>query len=248
MKRKKNLKKLLNLEILDYTNITFKIGDLDMPYVRCKEIPNIDFIANYSQKKFYFKTHNTCLGFFEYDSQFDGLYGLWNGIYYGVDELQEYYKERFKGIRYFIAPDYSRCGDIPEIENYYRHFKSRIVSIWLTMNTKAVVIPLITTANNIGMKYMLDGIEDCNIVAFNTIGCINNTVQQKILKKAVENTVGRLKHLRSIVAYATTPDKDKVLDIFEYAINNNIEIQIPNNVLQTQNRIKGGEDYGSNKQ
>ena len=34
----------------------------------------------------------------EYDVVFDGLYGLWNAIYYGVKELQEFYVERFHGI------------------------------------------------------------------------------------------------------------------------------------------------------
>ena len=67
MKRKKNLKKLLNLSLLDYTNITPKYGELDMPYVRCKEIPQIDYLASYSQPSTYFKTERTCVSFFEYD-------------------------------------------------------------------------------------------------------------------------------------------------------------------------------------
>ena len=43
MKKKKNLKKLLNLGLLDYTNLTPKYGKLDMPYIRCKVVPDIDF-------------------------------------------------------------------------------------------------------------------------------------------------------------------------------------------------------------
>ena len=31
-----------------------------------------------------------------FDVFFDGLYGLWNAIYYGVEELQEFYIERFQ--------------------------------------------------------------------------------------------------------------------------------------------------------
>ena len=40
MRKKKNLKKLLNLGFLDYTNLTPKYGELDMPYIRCKVIPS----------------------------------------------------------------------------------------------------------------------------------------------------------------------------------------------------------------
>lgn len=59
---------------------------------------------------------------------FDGLYGLWNAIYYGVKELQEFYLERFRGVKYFVAPDYSKCGDISEVENYHRQFRSRVAA------------------------------------------------------------------------------------------------------------------------
>lgn len=130
--------------------------------------------------------------FFEYDVYFDGLYGLWNAIYYGVKELQEFYLERFCGVRYFIAPDYSKCGDVSEAENYYRQFRSRIVAIWLSMNLKAVVIPLVSCANDIGMKYMLDGMFDCTIVAFNVKGPMGDPVQLDILIRSIKYTVDHL--------------------------------------------------------
>lgn len=170
MRKKKNLKKLLNLGLLDYTNLTPKYGDYDMPYVCCKVLPEIDYLATYSQPGTYHHSPNTAVSFFEYDIHFDGLYGLWNAIYYGVSELQEFYLERFKGVKYFIGPDYSKCGDVSEIENIHRQFKSRIVLIWLSMNLHATAIPLVTSANEIGMKYMLDGMHDCNVVAFNAKG------------------------------------------------------------------------------
>ena len=67
MRKKKNLKKLLNLGLLDYTNLTPKYGDLDMPYIRCRKIPNIDYMATYSQPSTYFHSPGTCVTFFEYD-------------------------------------------------------------------------------------------------------------------------------------------------------------------------------------
>ena len=155
--KKENLKDLLNLNILNNTNLTPKYGKFDMPYIFCPVIPSIDYIATYSQPKTYFHGENTCVSFNEYDKNFDGEKGLWNAIYYDNKELQQNFIKRFHGVRYFIAPDYSKCGDIPEIENQYRQFRARIVSIWLTMNIGAVVIPLVSCANEYGMQYMLEG-------------------------------------------------------------------------------------------
>ena len=116
MRRKKNLKKLLNLGLLDYTNLTPKIGEMDMPYIRCQTIPTLDYLATYSQPSTYFRTSNTAVSFFEYDVFFDGLYGLWSAIYYGIAELQDFYRERFHGVRCFIAPDFFKV---------WRRFRSR---------------------------------------------------------------------------------------------------------------------------
>ena len=242
MRKRKDLKKLLNLGILDYTNLTPKYGEYDMPYVCCKVIPQIDYLATYSQPHTYLKTMNTALSFFEFDKFFDGLYGLWNALYYGVKELQEFYLERFQGIRYFIAPDYSKCGDSNEIENIHRQFRSRIVSIWLAMNFDAVVIPLVSCANGIEMKYMLDGMHDCNVVAFNAKGPLGDPKQLQIFIESIKYTVDHLPKLKSIIVYSSTPNKTKIYRIFEYAIKAGIEIQVPENMLMSRNRLLGGDD------
>lgn len=239
MRNKKNLKKLLNLGILDYTNKTTKIGDYDMPYVNCGIVPKIDFLANYSNPGSYFKTPNTAVSFFQYDSVFDGLYGLWNGIYYGVKDILDFYKERFKGVRYFIAPDYSKCGDSLEGDNIHRQLRMRITAIWLTMNTDGVVIPLVSCANALSKSYMLDGMRDCKIVAFNAKGPMGNPSQMVIFKDAIKHTVDHLLNLESIVVYSSSPNKDKVNEIFQYAISKGIDIQIPENTLQIRNKLKG---------
>lgn len=246
MKTRKNLKKLLNLCSLDYTNLTVKIGDLDMPYITYNSAPRIDYFATYSQPSTYFQTDCTCVSFFEYDSTFDGLYGLWNAIYYGIKELQEFYLERFQNVKYFAAPDYSKCGDASEVENQHRQYRSRIVSIWLAMNLNAVVIPLVSCANGIGMKYMLDGMEDCTAVVFNLKGPMGDPKQLEILIKSIKYTVDRLKKLKTIYVYAASPNDLKVFEIFQYAIYAGIEIIIPDNMLRTRNRILGGDKHGSN--
>ncbi|MBE6719168.1 MAG: DUF4417 domain-containing protein [Ruminococcaceae bacterium] len=217
-----------------------------MPYVKCDRIPKLDYFATYSQPSTYFNTENTCVSFFEYDRMFDGLYGLWNAIYYGVKELQEYYIERFKGVKYFITPDYSKCGDASEAENQHRQYRSRIASIWLSMNLDAIVIPLVSCANEIGMKYMLDGMEDCTVVAFNTKGPLGDPVQLPIFLDSVKYTVDHLKKLKTIYAYASTPNDEKVMELFRYAIDSGIDIIIPENMLRTRNKILGGDKHGSN--
>ena len=246
MKRRKDLKKLLNLGILDYTNLTPKIGELDLPYIRCGYVPEIDYLATYSQPHTYHHSQQTALSFFEYDEHFDGLYGLWNAIYYGVLELQEFYLDRFTGIRYFIAPDYSKCGDVPEAENQHRQLKTRIVSIWLAVKLHAIVIPLVSCANELSLKYMLDGMQDCAVVAFNAKGPMGDPEQMMIFKRSIRYTVDHLPMLRSIIVYASSPNKAKVRSIFQYAIDQDIEIQIPDNMLQSRNRLLGGDEDGRN--
>ena len=231
----------MNLGFLDYTNLTPKYGELDMPYIRCEVVPKIDYLATYSQPSTYHHSPFTCLSFFEYDVFFDGLYGLWNAIYYGVLELQQSYIDRFQGIHYFITPDYSKCGDIPGIENEHRQFRSRIVGIWLAINLHAIVIPLVSCANKSSMKYMLDGMDDCNVVAFNAKGPMGDPKQMVIFQEAIQYTVDRLSKLQSIIVYSSSPDTAKVRSYFQYAIDAGIEIQIPDNMLQTRNRLLGGE-------
>ncbi len=246
MKRKRNLKKLLNLGILDYTNLTPKYGELDMPYVRCKVLPEIDYLATYSQPSTYNRTPNTAVSFFEYDVFFDGFYGIWNAIYYGVKELQEFYMERFQGVQYFIAPDFSKCGDVSEAENYHRQFRSRIVSVWLAMNLHAIVIPLVSCANEIGMRYMLDGMQDCNVVAFNAKGAMGDKKQIRIFVDSIRYTVDNLPNLKMIIVYSASPDIEKVRSLFQYALNAGIDVQIPDNMLQSRNRLLGGDCNDSN--
>lgn len=242
MKKKKNLRRLLNLGFLDYTNLTSKIGELDMPYVRISVVPQIDYLATFSQPSTYFHSQMTAVSFFEYDLYFDGLYGLYNAILYGVKDLQDYYRERFNGVRYFIAPDYSKCGDVSEIENVHRQFMSRVVSIWLSMELHSIVIPLVSCANKNTIKYMLHGMEDCTVVAFNAKGPMGNPDQLTIFLDAIEYTVDHLDKLKSIIVYSSSPDVEKVRSIFKYAINAGIDVQIPDNMLQSRNRILGGDN------
>lgn len=77
--KKKDYKKLLNLNFTELTNQTYSIGTYDLPYVTCPSNIYIDYLALYSHKFEYNKTSNTAVCFYQYDNIFDGLYGLfWN--------------------------------------------------------------------------------------------------------------------------------------------------------------------------
>ena len=93
---------------------------------------------------------------------------------------------------------------------------------------------------------MLDGMEDCNVVAFNAKGPMGNPSQLKIFTEAIRYTVDRLKNLQVVIVYSASPDIEKVREIFRYAIEAGIEVRIPDNMLQMRNRLIGGDFHGCN--
>jgi len=244
--RRKSIKELLNLNFADYTNKTYYLGKYDLPYIICNSSVNIDYLALYSELNDYHKTEKTCVCFYHYDKVFDGIYGLFNAIYYNENSLLDFYKERFNGIEYFIAPDYSQVGDAPVVECLYRYFKSRIVSLWLTLELGAIVIPNITYGNHESFSDMLIGLEDTNIVAFSIKGSMLDLEQRKLLDNAITYTVDHL-NLTSIIVYSVSIDDKKVYDIFSYAVNKGINVCIPKNSLKLRNLLHcscGGKNNG----
>lgn len=237
MIKKKNLKKLLNLNFVDLTNRTYNCGKYNLPYIKCPNIVNPDYLALYSEKCHYHKTDRTFICFYQYDIKFDNIKGLFEAIYHNDENLLIKYKERFNGVRYAIAPDYSEAGDIPKVENIYRLFKSRIVALWLWFECNVIVIPNITYASEDYFDVMLDGMEDTEVVAFSVKGSIKDKSERELLQKAIHYVVDNLKHLKKIVVYSVSVDDEKVFKIFKYASNKGIEIVIPNNILRERNII-----------
>lgn len=237
MKEKKNLIKLLNLNFTKYTNQTYLVGKYDLPYVTCSDVVNPDYLALYSETNNYFKTENTCICFYLYDNKFDGIKGIYNAIYYDDEKLLAKYKERFKGVKYAIAPDYSQCGDIPRYENIYRLAKARIVSNWLLLECNVLVIPNVTYANENYFDVMLDGMESTEVVAFSVKGLLRDLSEQELLLKAIKHTVDNLIFLKKIIVYSVSTSEEKVMSLFEYALSKGIGIIIPNNILKERNII-----------
>ena len=208
-----------------------------MPYVTCSDVVNPDYLALYSETNNYFKTENTCICFYQYDNKFDGIKGIYNAIYYNDEKLLAKYKERFKGVKYAIAPDYSQCGDIPRFENIYRLAKSRIVSNWLLLECNLLVIPNVTYASESYFDVMLDGMENTEVVAFSVKGLLRESSEKELLLKAIHHTIDNLKQLKKIIVYSVSTSDEKVMSLFEYALSKGIEIIIPNNILKQRNVI-----------
>ena len=51
MRKKDNLRKLLNLNYVDLTNQTYHIGEFDFPNIKCPNGVSPDYLALYSEKK-----------------------------------------------------------------------------------------------------------------------------------------------------------------------------------------------------
>ncbi|MDY4787828.1 MAG: DUF4417 domain-containing protein [Bacilli bacterium] len=235
--KNKDYKKLLNLSFTDITSQAYFCGKYDLPYAYCKDV-NIDYIALYPNLNEYSKTKNTAVGFYVFDLKFDNIRGLFSAIYYNDIKRLDYFKERFKGVKYAIAPDYSQIGDIPRVENLYRLFKTRIVSLWLTIECDVIVIPNITYANENYFDVMLDGMEDCECVAFGVKGSIKELSQRELLLKAIKYAVDNLKKLKTIIVYSVCIDNSIIFEIFQYAISKGIKVIIPDNLLRSRNRLK----------
>ncbi len=240
----KDLKKLLNLQYLRFTNKTYSVGRHDLPELRCDTEVLPDYIALYNHPADYNKTPNTAVAFYLYDDTFDGIDGLYNAIYYKDEKLLKYFKERFKGVKFFIAPDYSQLGDLDDIENHYRIKKARVVALWLTMELGAIVIPNITYPTIDSLWFYLNGLEECTVVAFSTMGYVDDEVERDFLIEAVKQTVDKLS-LNTIVVFDICGDNDAVNRIFAYAIKKGIKIVVPDNIMKLRNSARKRGAYNA---
>ena len=140
-------------------------------------------------------------------------------------------------VAFYLSPDYSELGDIDDIENNYRIKKARVVSLWLTTEMNAIVIPHITFPTISTIDFYLDGLEDCSVVAFSTKGYVDDKLEKEILIKAVKYTVDRL-NLRTIIVYDVCRENYEAENIFRYAIDKGINIIIPPNMIKNRNQAR----------
>ena len=237
MKKNNNLIRLLNLNYLMLTNRTISCGGMDLPAINCNVSVYPDYIALYSQTSLYHKTEHTAVAFFQFDEDFDGKYGLYWAIYYNVKERLEYFKERFKGVKYVIIPDFSELGDIHKIENNYRLFRGRIIGLWFMFEIGAIVIPNITFPTEESADFALDGYEESSVATISTKGHMDDPAENSRLRANIRLTVDKLPNLKTIIVYDVCSTNNATLDTFSYAIERGIEVIIPDNTLKNRNMI-----------
>lgn len=234
MKTRQTLRKMLNYNFLNYTNMTISSGAKDLPALFCNTEVYPDFLALYSEPKLYHKTDRTAVCFYQFDDVFDGKRGLFEAIYHDDYKRLEYFKKRFKGVKFVISPDYSEFGDIHTIENEYRLFKSRVVAIWFIHEIGAVVIPNISFPTERSASFALDGYEHCSVVAISTKSHLVDKEEYQRLLWKIRYTVDNL-NLKAIVVYDVCGTNKRALECFSYAISKGIEIIIPSNTLKERN-------------
>lgn len=81
VREQRDMKKLLNYNILNLLNRAERTGSLDMPVLYCDTDVFPDFLALYDEKSLYSHTSRTAVCFYQYDVEFDGKNGLFCAIY-----------------------------------------------------------------------------------------------------------------------------------------------------------------------
>ena len=235
MRDKKNLQRLLNLNYLDFTNKTVCIGEYDLPKLFCDIEEYPDYIALYSQPCEYHKTANTCVSFYDYDVKFDGQNGLYDAIYHKNEKRLDEFKTRFRGVKFFIGPDYSECGDVPVYHNLNSLGKARETSLWLALNMEASVIPNIPCCRERELEYLCDGLEDVTVVAFSTKGRTDKPKDIYLIKQSVHVVIEKLPNLKAIIVYDVSISNRMVDKLFSEARELGIKIIVPDNLLKKRN-------------
>ena len=229
-----DMRMLLNYNILNLLNRTGRDGPLDMPVLYCDTNVYPDYLALYNQPGYYTRGERTCVCFYQYDSEFDGKDGLFWAIYFNDNERLAYFKERFKGVRFFIGPDHSVFGDIHKIENYYRILRARIICLWFSIELGAIVIPNVSYTQENDFPIYFSGLTQCSVVAFSTKCHVRYPKERKLLIAAVKYAVDHLP-LKTIVVYSVCGMDETTLKLFQYASDRGIQIIIPNNSLRESN-------------
>ncbi|MCR5308048.1 MAG: DUF4417 domain-containing protein [bacterium] len=223
-----------------YTEITNQSkvdGDDEIPVLPCFLDEAPDYLCLYGNPADYNKTNKTCLCFYEYDYEFDGINGLFNAIYYKDKKLLDFYKHRFEKVRFVIEPDYSQVRNIEVIEKKYRMFKARVVGLWFLTEMNIPVIPNLNYSNINSFEYMLLGIKEATMIAVSLKGIMGKKKEEDLLMDAIKYTVDNSK-VKIFVVFSTGVIDEKVNQYFEYAVKQGVQFIIPNNGQRLLNQAK----------
>lgn len=205
-------------------------GDYDMPIVgNFDDISVIDYIALYSDTSEYNKTDNACVAFYQYDHVFDGVHGLYNSIIYKDEERLNKFRERFKRVKYIIAPDYSLFGDFPNALQIFNVYKSRVCMCWLIVNTSAKILPNVRWTFPFSFEYCFDGIMKGSNIAIGVLGQIQNKENKKMFLDGLKVAIDRIEPKRILVyGFITESNFD---ELFGYAKSKGIKIIVPHSKI-----------------
>lgn len=223
-------------------------GIKDLPALSCNVKKCPDFFALSSEPGLYHKTEHTAVTFFEYDEDFDGKYGLYWAIENDVEDRLEYFKERFKGIKYVVLPDYSELGDVHKIENEHRLFKARVVGLWFMFEIGCATIPNFTFPTEESSAFTLDGFENCSVGCISTKGHMNNPAEKERLRTQCHIIVDKLHKLETLLVFDVCGTNDETLDILSYATDNGVKLVIPDNTLKLRNMQHYPDRHASRKE
>ena len=222
-----NFKDIFGVYFLE--SLSFE-GDYDMPVVgNFDDIGVIDYIALYSDTSEYNKTENTCVAFYQYDHVFDGIHGLYNSIIYQDEERLNKFRERFKGVKYIVAPDYSLFGDFPNALQIFNIYKSRVCMCWLIANTKAKILPNVRWTFPFTFEYCCDGIMKGSNIAIGVLGQIRDKENKKMFLDGLKVAIDRIEPKRILVYGFVT--KSNFDELFGYAKSKGIKIIIPHSKI-----------------
>lgn len=236
---RKNFKDIFGVYFIE--SLSFE-GDYDMPIVgNFDDISVIDYIALYSDKNEYSKTKNTCVAFYQYDHTFDGIHGLYNSIAYKDEKRLNKFRERFKDVKYIIAPDYSLFGDFPNALQIFNIYKSRVCICWLIANTKAKIIPNVRWSFNFSYDYCFDGIMKGSNIAIGLLGQIRNKDNKNMFLNGFKTAIDTIEP-KSIIVYGFV-NESNFNDFFYYAKSKGIKIIIPHSKIDRYK--KGDAIYGT---
>lgn len=230
--------KKLNINNLVLHNLTTYCGQYQLLKVESPQSRiYVSYLANYSDRNDYNKAPNTAISFYENDIEFDGKNGIYNIIKSGNEKQIENFLKRFENNYLFIAPDYTIIGDYSLANNLSNINKSREVLIWLSLMGK-VVIPNVSYTTESSFDYVLDGLEDCRIIALNLLRCINRKDEKELFKKFLVKVRERLPMLMEIIVYTTSTNDKEIRKLFEIFDDDDVHIVIPDNKLRNRNKVK----------
>ena len=216
-------------------------GSFDMPVVgNFNDISNIDYIALFSDTSEYKKTENTAVCFYQYDHVFDGIHGLYNSIIYKDEKRLAKYRERFKGVKWIVAPDYSLFGDFPNALQIFNVYRSRVCVCWLASNTSAKIIPNVRWSFPFTFEYSFDGIMKGSNIAIGLVGLTKGNNNRLMFLEGFKKMVDTIQPKAILVYGFVTESNIEVL--LGYAMERGIRIIVPHSKID---RYKGeGSVYG----